>query len=80
MISRKTGLAVMGVITVVLIAVAFSLPRIPQPQSYHQFADQRGLWGVPNFGDVASNVGFAVVGSWGLVWLLGLLGLVGLRS
>jgi hypothetical protein len=28
------------------------------------------LWGVPNFGDVASNAAFAVVGVWGLVWLL----------
>lgn len=47
------------------------LPRIPQPQSYHDFADQRSLSGIPNFGDVASNLLFAVSGAWGLIFLLG---------
>jgi hypothetical protein len=45
------------------------LPRIPQPLSYHLFADRRGLFGIPNFGDVASNLPFALVGVWGLVFL-----------
>jgi hypothetical protein len=39
-------------------------------QSYHLFADQRGFLAIPNFGDVASNVPFAIVGVWGLVFLL----------
>ena len=47
------------------------LPRIPQPQSYHDFADQRRWLGIPNFGDVASNLLFAVSGVWGLSFLLG---------
>lgn len=47
------------------------LPRIPQPQSYHHFADQRAWLGVPNFGDVVSNFPFSVVGLWGLWFLLG---------
>jgi hypothetical protein len=50
--------------------VGFLLPRIPQPQSYHRFADQRSFLGIPNFGDVVSNLAFAVVGMWGLVLLL----------
>lgn len=50
------------------IATAF-LPAIPQPASYHDFADKRGWLGIANFGDVASNVGFALVGVWGL-WAL----------
>jgi hypothetical protein len=70
MISRKTGLVVMGVITAIVAVVACLLPRIPQPQSYHMFADQRGFLGIPNFGDVVSNVPFAIVGIWGLVFLL----------
>lgn len=45
------------------------LPRIPQPLSYHRFADHRGLFGISNFGDVASNLPFALVGVWGLVFL-----------
>jgi len=45
------------------------MPRIPQPQSYHDFADQRAWLGIPNFGDVASNLLFALGGAWGLVFL-----------
>ncbi len=51
------------------------LPRIPQPLSYHDFADQRSWLGIPNFGDVASNLLFAVCGVWGLVFLFGRRGL-----
>ena len=57
-------------ITIVLGVVDFLLPRIPQPRSYHLFADTRGLAGIPNFGDVVSNAGFAIVGVWGLTFLL----------
>lgn len=48
------------------------VPHAPQLLSYHNFADQRGRLGIPNFGDVVSNVGFAIVGVWGLTVLLGL--------
>lgn len=47
------------------------MPRIPQPQSYHHFADHRSLLGIANFADVVSNLPFAVIGSWGLIFLLG---------
>lgn len=42
---------------------------MPQPQSYHSFADQRSWLGIPNFRDVVSNLPFAVVGIWGLSFL-----------
>jgi hypothetical protein len=42
---------------------------IPQLPHYHDFADQRVLVGVTHGADVLSNIGFAVVGSWGL-WRL----------
>jgi hypothetical protein len=54
----------------VVATVCVFLPRIPQPQSYHSFADQRSLLGIPNFGDVASNLPFAVIGLLGIVFLL----------
>ena len=66
MISRKTGLIVMAGVTAIVALVACLLPRIPQPQSYHLFADQRAFLGIPNFGDVVSNVPFAIIGVWGL--------------
>jgi|SRR5579859_4772400 len=46
------------------------IPRIPQPLSYHSFADQRSFLEIPNFGDVVSNLPFAVIGIWSLVLLL----------
>jgi len=42
------------------------LPSIPQDQSYHQFADQRTLFGIPNFWNVVSNLPFLAVGAAGL--------------
>jgi hypothetical protein len=39
---------------------------IPQSQSYHDFADKRALWGIPNFLDVISNAAFVLVGLSGL--------------
>jgi hypothetical protein len=70
LISRKTGLTLLFVITVAVIVVDLFLPRIPQPQAYHNFADQRSFLGIPNFGDVVSNVPFAIVGFWGLAFWL----------
>lgn len=69
MISRKARLVLLLLLTAVIAAICLMLPRIPQPLSYHQFADRRGLFGIPNFGDVASNLPFAAVGIWGLVFL-----------
>jgi len=48
----------------------FCLPPIPQDQSYHAFADERTMLGVPNFLNVVSNVPFLVVGALGLMLLL----------
>jgi hypothetical protein len=43
---------------------------IPQSQSYHQFADQRRLLGIPNGLDVLSNAIFLAVGLPGILFLL----------
>jgi hypothetical protein len=42
---------------------------IAQLPHYHDFADSRSWHGLPNVADVLSNVGFALVGAWGLVRL-----------
>jgi hypothetical protein len=54
----------------VVIPVAL-LPRTAQLLSYHEFADQRGWLGIPNFLDVASNIVFAAAGLAGLSYLGG---------
>jgi nicotinamide riboside transporter PnuC len=68
LISRKTGLTVLVLVTLAVIVVDLLLPKIPQPQSYHNFADQRRFLGIPNFGDVVSNVPFAIFGVMGLLF------------
>jgi hypothetical protein len=69
MISRRLGVWLLLVITVAVVAAVFVAPRTPQPEAYHQFADQRGWLGVPRFGNVASNFPFAVIGIAGLIFL-----------
>jgi len=56
---------------VLLFLAGLLAPRTAQPLWYHQFADQRSWLGIPNFGDVASNVLFAVFGIAGLFFLCG---------
>ncbi len=51
----------------VAVGITLGFPRWPQEAAYHDFADRRTILGVPNFFDVVSNVGFAVVGAMG-VW------------
>jgi hypothetical protein len=54
----------------VVIFAAVLAPRIAQPESYHDFADRRECMGIPNFEDVFSNLPFALIGAWGLWFLL----------
>lgn len=42
---------------------------IHQLADYHHFADQRGWLSIPHAADVLSNIGFALVGLWGLFQL-----------
>lgn len=54
-----------GLMIVTLIAL-LPLPPLLQDQDYHQFADQRELFGIPNFWNVISNLPFIAVGAIGL--------------
>jgi ceramidase len=61
-----------GVFVVVMILSLvglFLLPPIAQDQTYHEFADQRTIFGIPNFWNVISNFPFIAVGAAGL-WQL----------
>ena len=53
--------------TVVLAIAAFVVPAMPQPLSYHAFADCRTIWSIPNFFNVVSNLPFLAGGALGLV-------------
>jgi hypothetical protein len=54
------GLAAISLLALMLV------PPIPQSQIYHRFADQRTLFGIPNFWCVVSNLPFVLVGALGL--------------
>ena len=67
--SRRTATIVLFAVTTAVITAALLAPRVAQPLSYHNFADQRRWLGIPRFGDVVSNVPFAIVGVLGLIFL-----------
>ena len=71
MISKRSGTLLLIAAALIVALAAFLAPHVPQPDSYHHFADQREWPGVPRFGDVTSNLPFAVIGLWGLAFLAG---------
>jgi hypothetical protein len=63
-----------GFLVVMFIAASLSLfiiEPVPQPLSYHQFVDMRSWLGISNFGDVVSNLPFALTGGAGLWYVFG---------
>ena len=58
------------VLTLVSFIFVFSfIPKIPQWSGYHQFADTRKIWGIPNFANTISNISFLLVSVLGLFFL-----------
>jgi hypothetical protein len=68
--SRRVRLSILLAIAAAsVVAVACHAP-IAQPTGYDVFADQRNVWGIPNFWNVVSNLPFLVVGLAGTMKLL----------
>lgn len=61
--NKAFPLIILAAVCAVILAV---IPPIPQDLAYHDFSDTRALWGVPNFGDVMSNLPFVFVGIFGV--------------
>lgn len=60
------------IIVAIALAIGVStlfIPPLPQDPAYHLFADRRSCLGIPNFGNVASNAAFTLVGLIGLMVL-----------
>jgi hypothetical protein len=68
-VSQKIGVILLYCLTALVLTAAILAPRFPQPLSYHNFADHRMWLGISNFGDVISNLPFAFVGIWGLIFM-----------
>ena len=69
--SRGTRLVLLAAICVGTVAALAFAPRLLIGPHYHEFADRRAFFGIPNTFDVLSNIPFCIVGVWALGWLLG---------
>ena len=70
-LSFRQRIALLLGLSIAVIATAAIVGPVPQDPAYHLFADSRMLLGIPNFNDVVSNLGFALVGILGLLALTG---------
>lgn len=64
--TRRARILLLCLAAAVPLVLAIFLPPIPQDLAYHDFADKRPLFGIPNFGDVAGNAAFLLSGLAGL--------------
>ena len=62
-------IAILAGVILVSVGIVLGMDPIPQDPAYHQFADQRTLFGIANFWNVATNVPLVVVGLLGM-WRL----------
>jgi hypothetical protein len=67
----KNSIILMAV-ALIVISIVFARGPIPQDPSYHLFADQRTIFGIPNGMNVLSSMAFIIVGAWGIIFLLSL--------
>jgi hypothetical protein len=66
---RNSPVSVLYGLMIVSLIALLPFPPLLQNQSYHEFADQRELFGIPNFWNVVSNLPFIAVGGVGLLRL-----------
>ncbi|GAB4848134.1 hypothetical protein Ancab_002800 [Ancistrocladus abbreviatus] len=64
---KKQTLFVWGVAILCFVVLMIVTPAIPQSEAYHDFADKREFFGIPNTLNVISNFPFLVVGLIGLI-------------
>ncbi|KAI8555096.1 hypothetical protein RHMOL_Rhmol05G0147800 [Rhododendron molle] len=64
---KKRTLLAWGVAILCFVALMIVTPAIPQSEAYHDFADQREFFGIPNTLNVVSNFLFLVIGLLGLI-------------
>ena len=67
---RQRIAILLGLLLIGLAGLLFVDP-IPQDLDYHRLADARAFFGIPNFNDVMSNAGFALVGIFGVIAVAG---------
>jgi len=58
-------LTLLSCITIIGIAIVFSMKPIVQNIDYHYFIDSQNIFSIPNFNNVISNIGFVLIGCFG---------------
>ncbi len=66
LVSKQTTIILLFTAAIVIMAIGLWLNPIPQPQAYHNFADQRTVLAIANGLNVISNLPFVLAGMWGL--------------
>jgi len=74
MIGFKTRVWILVLVAIAGVGAVFSFPPVAQDPHFHDFADRVRFLGIPNFGNVISNLVFVVVGIMGLIVLKGVAG------
>ncbi len=69
LISKKTGGLLLLSTAIIMIIIGWMQAPIPQPKSYHNFADDRTFFGIANASNVLTNLPFVLTGLWGLFLL-----------
>ena len=66
----QSQLLIFGIFSVGIVLISIIMPPTPQSIEYHQFADQRTYFGIPNFFNVVSNIFLLFSGLAGFIFLL----------
>jgi len=66
--------AILAAIILTSFIAMMAIEPFGQDLDYHNFADRRSFWGIPNFFNVMSNIPFLIVGLIGLMLALECLG------
>lgn len=69
MLPKRTAAILLVILALIFVVAVPLTQKMPQSLDYHNFADQRAWLGVPNFGNVVSNLLFCIVGAAGWVFL-----------
>jgi hypothetical protein len=78
--TRDLQIAWLGALLLLSVVIMACIPPLQQSQAYHNFADQRGLFGIPNFLNVLSNLPFLLAGIAGVLVCLHRNSLIAPRS
>jgi len=68
-LSRSIKVNIISGIAVTLLLLLFLTNPVPQDPEYHNFADQRLIYGIPNFWNVISNIPYVIIGLIGIVFV-----------